>query len=75
MSFGRGGVVGNQASPRKSLLGRATRTGLEPATSGSTVRGSNQLSYRAGIGGMPRWRIISVVPVTARPTIRAERFC
>ena len=25
----------------------ATRTGLEPATSGSTVRGSNQLSYRA----------------------------
>ncbi len=24
-----------------------TRTGLEPATSGSTVRGSNQLSYRA----------------------------
>ena len=26
----------------------ATRTGLEPATSGSTVRGSNQLSYRAG---------------------------
>ena len=26
---------------------QATRTGLEPATSGSTVRGSNQLSYRA----------------------------
>ena len=26
---------------------KATRTGLEPATSGSTVRGSNQLSYRA----------------------------
>ena len=41
------GRVGNQASQRKSLSGRATRTGLEPATSGSTVRGSNQLSYRA----------------------------
>ena len=26
---------------------KATRTGIEPATSGSTVRGSNQLSYRA----------------------------
>ena len=28
-------------------LQRATRTGLEPATTGSTVRDSNQLSYRA----------------------------
>src|SRR3954470_17396645 len=28
-------------------LEQATRTGLEPATTGSTVRDSNQLSYRA----------------------------
>ena len=32
-------------------LEQATRTGLEPATTGSTVRDSNQLSYRARAGG------------------------
>lgn len=37
--------------PAFGVLGKvfllATRTGLEPATTGSTVRDSNQLSYRA----------------------------
>lgn len=38
------GCIENRKLQRKI---EATRTGLEPATSGSTVRGSNQLSYRA----------------------------
>ena len=37
---------------------RATRTGLEPATSGSTVRGSNQLSYRAMDLSFKPWAFI-----------------
>ena len=34
-------------SERKQGFCEATQTGLEPATSGSTVRDSNQLSYCA----------------------------
>ena len=44
----------HKKSPFKSEQAfKATRTGLEPATSGSTVRGSNQLSYRALQGKDP----------------------
>jgi hypothetical protein len=38
-------------SAKLSVFLLATRTGLEPATTGSTVRDSNQLSYRASIDG------------------------
>jgi hypothetical protein len=49
-----GGTLGN-APPSASHITEqaweeATRTGLEPATTGSTVRDSNQLSYRAVLG-------------------------
>ena len=37
-------------------LVEATRTGLEPATTGSTVRDSNQLSYRARVGDYSKFR-------------------
>src|SRR6185295_868811 len=35
-------------TPREQSLLQARRTGLEPATTESTVRYSNQLSYRPG---------------------------
>jgi hypothetical protein len=50
----------NQPHPRKKpaakygRLREATRTGLEPATTGSTVRDSNQLSYRARLDRGPK---------------------
>src|SRR4051794_3910342 len=40
------GVLENRLPARSPAL-EATRTGLEPATTGSTVQDSNQLSYRA----------------------------
>jgi hypothetical protein len=59
----------------------ATRTGLEPATSGSTVRGSNQLSYRAGLVSDTRRLLAGVcrceigILVAGQTTVNAEGGC
>ena len=53
----------------------AGRTGLEPATSGSTVRSSNQLSYLPEKGGFLSWKMAGrtgLEPATSGSTVRSS---
>src|SRR5438094_8572521 len=46
-----GVATSKRRKPRRAGPSRTRRTGLEPATTGSTVRYSNQLSYRPEVPG------------------------
>ena len=53
----------------------AGRTGLEPATSGSTVRSSNQLSYLPEKEGFLSWKMAGrtgLEPATSGSTVRSS---